>query len=111
MREVVRKNLNEIGRKTSIQSKRNSKIAKSKKNFTGGSLRDSGNFQVKPWNVLVLAENFYGKYNTPKRVKTPSDRYNIKNTPLLNSIEENVPDGITVMIKDITDLLIAPIIK
>lgn len=105
----MQKHLNEIGRKVSIESKRNSKIAKSTKNFTGGSLRDSGNFNVKPFNTINLYQNFYGKYNTPKGKPTPQDRSNIKDTPLLNSIEKNVPDGVKLLVKDMIDLLKSPI--
>lgn len=107
----MKKHLNEIGRKVSIESKRNSKIAKSKKNFTGGSLRDSGNFNVKPYNTINLIQNFYGKYNTPKGKPTPSDRSNLEDTPLRNSIRKNVPNGINVLVKDMIDLLKSPIVK
>jgi hypothetical protein len=110
IREAIKKNLNEIGRKTSAQSKRTSKIAKSTDRFTGGSLRDSGNYRVKPYNVLTLSENFYGKYNTPKGKATPADRDNIKDTALQLAIDDNVPDGTNLMINDIMNLLTAPIL-
>jgi hypothetical protein len=110
IRDSIKKNLNEIGRRTSVQSRRTSKIAKSTERFTGGSLRDSGNYRVKPYNVLTLSENFYGKYNTPKGKKTPSDRSNLKDTPLQLAIDDNVPDGTNVIINDIMDILVAPIL-
>jgi hypothetical protein len=110
IREAIKKNLNEIGRKTSIQSRRNSKIAKSTDKFTGGSLRDSGNYRVKPYNVLTLSENFYGKYNTPKGKATPKDRDNLKDTALQLAIDDNVPEGTNLIINDIMNLLVAPIL-
>ncbi len=90
--------------------KRNSKIAKSTETFTGGSLRDSGNYRVKPYNVLILTENEYGKWNTPKGKKTPSDRDNIKDNPMLNAINDHIDESVNVIINDITNLLTAPIL-
>jgi hypothetical protein len=101
--------LNELGRKVTVQVRRTSKVAKSTETFTGGSLRDSGNYRVKPFNFLVLSENEYGKWNTPKGKATPSDRDNIKDNPMLNAIDEYLDDTVNVIINDITNLLVSPI--
>lgn len=107
--KTIQTNLNELGRKVTVQVRRTSKVAKSTENFTGGSLRDSGNYRVKPFNVLVLSENEYGKWNTPKGKATPSNRDNIKDNPMLNAIDENLDDTVNVIINDITNLLVSPI--
>lgn len=105
---MTKKHLDDLGRKISVEAKRNSKIAKSSKNFTGGSLRDSGNYNVKPYNTINLYQNQYGKWNTPKGKPTPKDRSNISDTPLLNSIEKNVEEGVKVLAKDLISLLVTP---
>jgi hypothetical protein len=114
---LTQKHLNQLGRKIIVESKRNSKIAKSKENFTGGSLRDSGNMNVKPFNTINLYQNYYGKYNTPKGKPTPKDRdvlgnkKGLEDTPIRNSISDNLPDGIKFFVKDMIDLLKSPIIQ
>ncbi len=108
---LLTKHLDSIGRKIKTVAARNSKIRQSTERITGGSLRDSVNYRVKPYNVINLSQNYYGKYNTPKGKSTPSDRSNLKDTPLLNSIRENLPEGVNLLVKDIVDLLKSPIIK
>jgi hypothetical protein len=98
--------LNELGRKITILAGRNSKVSDLQKDH----LRDSGNYRVKPYNVLTVSQNFYGKYNTPKGKATPKNRDNIKDTPMRNSIRENTEDGIKVLIKDLVTLLKSPIV-
>lgn len=102
---LMTKHLDEIGRLIIVESSRNSKVSKIQKDH----LRDSGNFRVKPYNVLTVTQYQYGKWNTPKGKATPADRSNIKDTPLLNSIQENVNEGVKVLIKDMLDLLTAPV--
>jgi len=75
-----------------------------------GDLIDSQNYRTRPYNTLTVSQNFYGKYNTPKGKPTPKDRSNIKDTPLKNSIAKNVPPGVTVLVKDMIDLLKSPIV-
>lgn len=105
--QMMRNELDILGRKVTVLSSRNSKISNKQK----AHLRDSANWRVKPFDTLVVSQYKYGKYNTPKGQATPSDRDNIKNTPLLNSIKENVPEAVKVIAKNLVDLLIAPIIK
>lgn len=104
---LTKKFLDELGRKITVVSSRNSKVSKLQKEH----LRDSGNFRVKPYNVLTVSQSFYGRYNTPKGKPTPKNRSNIKDTPLLNSIEENTPIEIEVFVKNMVDLLKSPIVK
>jgi len=82
--------------------------AKNSKKRTG-DLIDSQNHRVRPYNVLTVTQNFYGKYNTPKGKKTPKDRSNIKDTPLKNAIEKLTPPAVEVFVKDMIDLLKSPI--
>lgn len=107
IREMTKNFLNELGRKITVISSRNSKVSKLQKEH----LRDSGNFRVKPYNVLTVSQSFYGRYNTPKGKATPKNRTNIKDTPLLNSINENVPPEVDVFVKNMVDLLKSPIVK
>ena len=105
--ETIRKELNILGRKVIVIASRNSKVSKLPKNH----LRDSGNWKVKKFDVLTLLQFDYGKYNTPKGQATPKDRENLKNTPLENAINDFVPESTKVITKNITDLLISPIVK
>ena len=107
IREVMTKSLNELGRKITVIAGRNSKVSKLQKSH----LRDSGNYRVKPYNVLTVSQFFYGKFNTPKGKATPKNRTNIKDTPMLNAISENVPEGTSVIVKELVDLIKSPIIK
>lgn len=103
---VTQKALNELGRVVAITSARNSKISKQVNPLR---LRDSLNYRVKPYDTVTIAQNFYGKYNTPKGQATPQDRSNIQNTPIKNAIKQYLPDAKKVFIKDMTDLLFQPI--
>ena len=102
---IVTKHLNELGRKVSVITGRNSKVSDKQKQH----LRDSQNYRVKPYNVLIVTQNFYGKYNTPKGKATPKDRSNLKDTPLRNSIREFVPETTKVIVKDLKDMIISPV--
>jgi hypothetical protein len=101
----ITKTLDALGRKVIAVSSRNSKISSLQKDH----LRDSGNFRVKPYNVLVLTQYKYGQYNTPKGKATPKNRSNIKDTPLENAIAEYVDEEINILVKDLTKMIIAPV--
>ncbi len=101
------KHLNDLGRKITVVSSRNSKVSKLQKEH----LRDSANYRVKPYNTLTLTQFYYGKFNTPKGKATPKNRNNIKDTPLLNAINEFVPEQTNLIVKDLVDLLVSPIRK
>ena len=105
--QTIKEGLNELGRKVIVIASRNSKISNLQKNH----LRDSGNWRVKPYDTLTVSQFHYGKYNTPKGQATPKDRSNLKNTPLENAIDDFVPEATKVIIKNITDLLVTPIVK
>ena len=107
VRKLINERLNELGRKITVVSSRNSKVSKLQKDH----LRDSANYRVKPFDTLTVAQSFYGKYNTPKGQATPKDRSDIKNTPLRNAIEEFVNEETKVFVKDMVDLLKSPIVK
>ena len=94
--ELMKKHLDEIGRKTSVLAARNSRVRT-------GDLRDSENYKTKPYNILTLTQNHYGKYNYPKGKKEGE-----KNA-LAISIKENVPEGVKLLVKDMFDLLSSPI--
>jgi hypothetical protein len=103
---TITKHLNELGRKITVLAGRNSKVSKLQKDH----LRDSGNYRVKPYNVLTVSQNYYGKFNTPKGKPTTQDRDRLKDTPMQNSIRENTEDGVKVLIKDLVTLLKSPIV-
>jgi hypothetical protein len=91
----------------SVVTARNSKVSKLQKNH----LRDSLNYRVRPFDTLTISQFGYGKWNTPKGKATPKDRSNIKDTPILNAIDQHVPNAKKVYIKSIADLLKSPIKK
>ena len=104
---ITKDSLNELGRKVSITTARNSKVSKLQKSH----LRDSVNYRVKPFDTLIVSQFRYGKWNTPKGKPTPANRERIKDTPILNAINDFVPEAKKVFVKSIKDLLIAPIKK
>jgi hypothetical protein len=103
---LTKKSLLELGDVIKVTIRRNSKVSKIQKDH----LRDSVGRGVKPFNVLILSEKVYGQFNTPKGQPTPKDRENLTNTPMLNAIEEFLPDATNVYIKNMIDLLISPIV-
>jgi len=105
--KITKDSLNDLGRKVSVITARNSKVSKIQKEH----LRDSLNYRVKPFDTLIVSQFRYGKWNTPKGKVTPQDRSNIKDTPILNAIEEFVPEAKKVFVKNMKDLLISPIKK
>jgi len=100
---AIKKTLNTLGEKISTTAAKNSKVRT-------GDLRDSENYRVRPYNVLTVSENYYGKYNTPKGQPTPKNRSNLENTPLKNAIKEHVNDETKVIIKDMIDIFRSSII-
>lgn len=100
---LTKKALNELGANIAADSAENSKVRT-------GDLRDSQNYRVRPFNVLTVSQNYYGKYNTPKGKPTPRNRNNIKDTPLKNAIKKKTPESVEVFIKDMVDLLKSPIV-
>jgi hypothetical protein len=105
--KITKDSLDELGRTVSVVTARNSKVSKLQKDH----LRDSANYRVKPFDTLIVSQYRYGKWNTPKGKATPKDRSNIKDTPILNAINEHVPSAKKVFIKSIVSLLKAPIKK
>ena len=113
MRAKITETLNQLGRKVIAVSSRNSKVSTVK--GTEGRVTkqkdDSGNYRVKPYNVLTLTQYGYGKFNTPKGKDTPTDRSNIEDTPLDNAIVEFVDPDINILVKDLVKMILAPIVK
>ena len=105
--KITKNSLDKLGRTVSVVTARNSKVSKLQKSH----LRDSVNYRVKPFDTLIVSQFRYGKWNTPKGKPTPKDRSNIKDTPVLNAINEHVPNAKKVYIKSIADLLKSPIKK
>ena len=104
---TIRKHLNELGRVIVVTASRNSKVSKLQKDH----LRDSGNWRVKPYNVLTVSQNYYGKYNTPKGKATPENRDNLRDTPMRNAIREHTEPNVKILIKDLVTLLTSPIVS
>jgi len=105
--KLTRDNLDKLGRKISVMAARNSKVSKLQKQH----LRDSLNYRVQPFDTLTVTQFKYGKWNTPKGKETPKDRSNIKDTPVLNAINQYLPDAKKVFTKSMVDLIKSPIRK
>jgi len=68
-----------------------------------GDLRDSQNFRTRPYNVLTVSQNIYGKDLFLKGKKSgPKNALEV-------SIKQNLPDGVKLFVKDMVDLLKSPI--
>ena len=103
---MTKNSLLELGRLIKVVTARNSKVSKLEKDH----LRDSIGRAVKPFNVLILSQKFYGQFNTPKGEATPKNRRNLTNTPMENAIRENLPDAVNLYVKNMIDLLTSPIV-
>ena len=105
--KATKEALDKLGRSIKVRTARNSKVS----NFQKSHLRDSVNYRVKLFDTLIVSQFRYGKWNTPKGKATPKDRSNIKDTPVLNAINEFLPEAKKIYIKSIADLLKSPIKK
>jgi len=105
--KITKNSLDKLGRKVSVMTARNSKVSKLQKSH----LRDSVNYRVKPFDTLIVSQFRYGKWNTPKGKATPQDRSSIKDTPILNAIDQFLPEAKKVFTKSMVDLLKSPIRK
>lgn len=98
IRELTKKHLDSIGKLISEDASKMSRVRT-------GDLRDSQNFKTKPYNVLTVSQNYYGKDQFLKgRNSGPKNALKV-------SIEQNLPDGVTLFVKDMVDLLKSPIVK
>ena len=107
LRAKIQESLNVIGRAVIAKSSQQSKVS----NIQKLHLRDSGNYRVKPYNTLIVSQYYYGKYNTPKGKETPTDRENLTDTPLNNAINEFVDEEINLLVKELAQMIMSPIIK
>lgn len=94
---LTRKHLDKLGRTISVMAARTSRVRT-------GDLRDSENYRTKPYNVLTVSQNFYGKYNYPKG-KTSGQK-----NALRIAIDKYTPEGIEVFVKDMKDLIMSPVV-
>lgn len=94
--KIMTNHLNEIGKIVTEDAAKNSRVRT-------GDLRDSQNYRVRPYNVLTVSQNFYGKYLFPKG-KDSGEK-----NPLQISIKKNVPEGVKLIVKDMIDLLKSPV--
>lgn len=92
---IIKAQLNELGEKIYIEAVKTSRR-------DTGLLQDTQNYRVKPDTVLTMAQVHYGKDNYPKGVNSGE-----KNA-LLIAINKYLPDGISVIVTDITDELLTP---
>jgi len=95
--KLITKHLDELGKVITEDSAKNSRVRT-------GDLRDSQNFRTRPFNVLTVSQNWYGKGLYLKGKNSGA-----KNA-LNESVKKNVPPGIKVLIKDMVDLLKSPIV-
>lgn len=98
IRELTKKQLDSIGELISKDASETSRVRT-------GDLRDSQNFRTKPYNVLTVSQNIYGK-DLFLKGKNSGQKNALK-----VSIEQNLPDGVTLFVKDMVDLLKSPIVK
>jgi hypothetical protein len=94
--KLITKHLDKIGEAISIEASKTSRVLT-------GDLRDSQNYRTKPYNVLTVSQNVYGKDLYLKGKKDGE-----KNA-LAVSMKKNVPEGIKVLVKDMIDLISSPI--
>lgn len=96
--KIITKHLDKLGEVITIESAKTSRVRT-------GDLRDSQNYRTRPFNVLTVSQNFYGKHLFLKGKDSG------KKNALVVSVKKNVPLGIKVLIKDMVDLLKSPIVK
>lgn len=95
--KLITKHLDQLGAIITNDSAKNSRVLT-------GDLRDSQNFRTRPYNVLTVSQNWYGKDLYLKGKKDGP-----KNA-LMVSVKKNTPEGIKVLMKDMIDLLKSPIV-
>lgn len=94
--KLTTKHLDSIGESVSKDAAKMSRVLT-------GDLRDSQNYRTKPFNVLTVSQNYYGKGLFLK-----GQNSGVKNA-LTVSIKKNVPNGINIFVKDMIDLLKSPV--
>lgn len=94
--KIMTKHLDSIGEAVIKESAKTSRVLT-------GDLRDSQNFRTRPFNVLNLSQNIYGK-DLFLKGKNDGEKNALK-----VSIKKNVPEGIKFLVKDMIDLLKSPI--
>lgn len=95
--KLTKQHLDSIGEIITTESAKMSRVRT-------GDLRDSQNFRTRPFNVLTVSQNFYGKWQYLKG-KNSGDK-----NALEVSIKQNLPDGVKLFVKDMVDLLKSPIV-
>ena len=116
--QIIKAHLNELGWKIHEQATETSRVAKDTRfadgsiNKTGGTLRDSQNFRVRPDTVLTVAQVEYGKENYPKGNNTKKQYSNGKviitkgMNALLIAVNDHIEDTTNLIITDITDAIL-----
>lgn len=109
--QIIKKQLNILGDKIYTESKKITRIRKRSKSFPagGGSLNNSINYAVKPDTTLTLFQNAYGKYVTPS--DKPSNNKLTDTDALLITTKELLPEGVTIIKKDLTESILYPFRK
>lgn len=97
IRKITTDNLNKLGEVITIESAETSRVLT-------GDLRDSQNYRVRPFDVLTVSQNIYGKNLFLKGKKSGQ-----KNA-LLVSVKKHAPEAVKLYIKDMIDLLKSPIV-
>ena len=93
IREVIKKQLNDIGERIYNEAKMTTRIQYN-------PLVNSVNYGVKPYNRLTLFHLHYGKYNRPKGKN--SGPYNA----LRIAARRHTPKGTTVLIKEMKESIL-----
>jgi len=91
------KSLDKLGRNIQIEARKTSKVLT-------GDLRSSQNFRTRPYNVLTVSQNVYGKDLFLK------GKYSGEKNALKVAVNKIVPPTLKVLIKDMVDLLKSPIV-
>ena len=97
--QIIKKHLNILGDKIYKQARRQTRVLT-------GSLKNSINYAVKPDTTLTVFQNAYGKE------VHPSKKYD-KGEPdaLLIAVKELLPEGVTIIKKDLTESILYPFRK
>lgn len=95
---IIKAQLLELGEVINVQARETSRR-------DTGRLQDEQNYRVVKDTTLVLGQLYYGRFNYPLGVTSGE-----KNA-LLIAVKEHAPKATNIIVKDITDAILAPFKK
>ena len=109
--KIIKKQLNILAEKIYEESQKITRVRKRSKQYPsgGGTLKNSINFRVRPDTILTFVQRAYGKYVTPNN--KPSNNKLTETDALLIKIKELIPEGVTIIKKELTESILFPFRK